>query len=101
VVASRDEAENTPARPRAAARAAAKKRFYVERKLRYRHAVFCRRVEAWQRKEAMIRADEQALQAQQGIHKYLKVLARAQCTLVGDILPASSRRVSGLLTRVI
>jgi hypothetical protein len=101
VVASRDEAENTPAHPRAAARATAKKRFYAERKLCYRHAVFCHRMEVWQRKEAMIWADEQALRTQQGIHKYLKVLACAQCTLVSDIPPASSRRISGLLTRVI
>lgn len=100
-MASRDEVEATPARPRAALRAAERKRFYAERDLRYRHAVFCRRVEAWQRKEALLRIDEQNLRARKGIHRYLKVLARAQCALVSDTPSAFSRCASGLLTRIL
>jgi hypothetical protein len=74
-----------PARPRAAHRAARRKRFYAERDLRYRHVVLCRRVEAWQRWEAALKKDERNMRALEGIHKYLKVLARAQCSMVRDI----------------
>jgi hypothetical protein len=85
-----------PAWPCAAHRAALKKRFYAERELRYRHAVFCRRVEAWQWKEALLRVEEQNVRAREGIHKYLKVLARSNCSLVSAApSPASPRGSDG------
>ncbi|KAI9767158.1 MAG: hypothetical protein M1839_004613 [Geoglossum umbratile] len=90
VVASREEVEKIPARPRAAFRATDKKRFYAERDLRYRHAVFCRHVEAWQRKEAMLRAKEKTARAREGIYKYLKVLVRSHCTLTKTPFPPDS-----------
>jgi hypothetical protein len=82
VVSSRDEEEWMPTRPRAAHRAALKKQFYAEYELRYRHAVFCHWVEAWQWKEALLRVEEQNVHTHESIHKYLKVLVCFNCSLV-------------------
>ncbi|KAI9776892.1 MAG: hypothetical protein M1839_009340 [Geoglossum umbratile] len=90
VVASRNEVEKTPVRPRSTLRAAIKKQFLTERELRYQHAVFCRRVEAWQRKEALLRIEDQSLRIQEGIRKYLKVLARSHCASTKTPMPPDS-----------
>ncbi|KAH0564869.1 hypothetical protein GP486_001738 [Trichoglossum hirsutum] len=64
--------------------------FAAERRLLYRHAVFCRRVEAWERMEAALSHEEQVLRALKGIHGYGKAIAHAVCTLAETPFPPDS-----------
>ncbi|KAH0547875.1 hypothetical protein GP486_008384 [Trichoglossum hirsutum] len=61
-----------------------------ECRLRYRQAVFTRRVEAWVREEAALLPEEKLLRELSGIKRYLKELVAAGCTLARRQVPSDS-----------